>query len=310
MLTYPPLYGSLPIGAVAPPVDPLTLEGAFQRVLLLSPYDSDRATLTASTAVSSLPVANLQNQEPGKVWRTTSAIDQYVDLVFPEPLPIDAMAVAWPDIPARPSSALVQRLQLFASADDVGITPAADSGWQSIWPQGYRHASPSWGPEVSLLKLANTGAHQYARAWFSDPAAGAAYIDPGRLAVGRAVQFTVNVGQTLGTGFLPNDVVESNGWGQIFTDPRPANRTFNLPWEAMGQREALTVAAELSRLRGLGGDVFCFLEPHAVELFHTFSMQGLFNSRHDYQAQPLQVTDMDGTLRFAWGVVFQMIQKR
>lgn len=287
---------------------------AFEHVLLLSPRAFDLATLSASSQVSSLPVANLQNQEPAKVLRTTSAVGQYVDFAFAEPVAVNAAALTFwqrrPGVVAGLSSAALWQLHLYAAAADIGVTPTKSSGWQSVWPSGFRHNSPSWGPEVALLRLDNDDAFLWGRIEITDPAAEDGRLDLGRLAAGRAVQFTVNFDQTLGVGLLPNDVQEPNGWGQIFTDPRPPNRQFDMPWTAMGQVEAMTIAAELSRLRAMGGDVFCFLEPAAVELFHTFSMQGLFTGRHDYRAQPLQVTDLDGTLRFAWGFTFSMIQKR
>ena len=54
-MTFPYPHGALPI-AVAPYVLP---SGMAERVLLLSPRDSDLATLSASSAVTTLPVSNL-----------------------------------------------------------------------------------------------------------------------------------------------------------------------------------------------------------------------------------------------------------
>jgi hypothetical protein len=54
-MAFPYPHGALPI-AVAPYAMPT---GTAERVLLLSPRDSDLATLSASSAVTTLPVSNL-----------------------------------------------------------------------------------------------------------------------------------------------------------------------------------------------------------------------------------------------------------
>ena len=302
------MYGGSPFGAepygFAP--DYVAPQAVPANVLILSPRVLDLATLSASTAVSSLPVRNLQNAEPSKVWRTTSAIGQYVDIGLSSPLACNAVAMSAFNM----SSAGVWRLKAYASSEDIGGVPAFDSGWQSIWPGAVRHADPEWGPEIALLRVDNEVAYRYWRIEFSDPGAGMTYLDIGRLALGRAVQFSINCDFEAGIGFVPNDVQEPNGYGQIFTDPRPyAQRQFEMTWSALAQQEASTVAMELARLRGQAGDVFCFLDPGEIDNFHRWSMQGLFSGRHQFAARPLWVTDLDGQSRSAWGFTFSFIQK-
>lgn len=273
---------------------------ASENVLFLSPRDIDLATLSASTAVSSLPVANLQNQEPTKVWRTTSALDQYVDITFASPVAADAAAMAG----FRKSASLLWRAKAYASAADRGGAAALDTGWQSPWPQGYMHNDPAWGPEVALMQFENDTAYQFWRVEFTDPAA--TYLDIGRLAVGPAAQFSVNPDYESAVGFVSSDVAEPNGYGQIFTDPRPyLQRQFDMPWTALGRSEANTLAMELTRLRGLAGDIFCFLDPGETEHFHRWSMQGLFTGAAKYSIRPM----FNGERGPCWGFTFAMIQK-
>jgi len=303
MPTSPAPYSVLPVGAGDPYQAPVA---APQSCLFLSPRDFDLAVLSASTAVSSLPVGNLQNQESSKVWRTTSALGQYVDIVLWSALACNSAAMSGFNM----SSAGVWRLIGYASAEDVGGIAAFDSGWQSVWPGGERHSDPEWGSEVALLRADNEAAYRYWRLELSDPSAAMTYLDIGRLAVGRAVQFGINCDFGNGVAFAPNDAQEPNGWGQIFTEPRPSNRSFEMTWSALGQREVHNVAMELTRLRGIGGDVFCFLDPGEIELFHKWSMQALFAGRADYKSMPLWVTDADGFVRMAWGFSLSLIQKR
>lgn len=303
MPTSPAPYSVLPIGAGDPYLAPVAVP---QNCMFLSPRDFDFATLSASTAVPSLPVSNLQNQEPSKVWRTTSALGQYVDIVLRSALACDAVAMSAFNM----SSAGIWRLKAYASADDIGGTAAFDSGWQSVWPGGERHSDPDWGPEVALLLVANDSAYRYWRLEFSDLSVATAHLDIGRLAIGRAARFSINADFGDGLGFAPNDTQEPNGWGQIFTEPRPSSRIFEMQWSALAQREVHDAAMELTRLRGLGGDVFYFRDPGEIELFHKWSVQALFGGRADYKSMPLWTTDSDGQLRMAWGFSLSLIQKR
>ena len=276
---------------------------AAERVLLLSPRDSDAATMTASTSTSSLPVANVQNQEPTKVWRST-ALPAHVDINLGSAKAVNAAAMSGFSL----TQSGLWRLRAYAAAADIGGTAALDSGWRSVWPDNYKHGAPEWGPEVALLRLRNDAVYQYWRVEFADT--GSTYMDVGRLAIGRALQFGINMDIEAGIGFARNDVQEPNGYGQIFTDPRPyAQRQFDMPWSALGQAESHDAAMELARLRGQAGDIFCFLDPAEVTNFHRWSMQGLFTGRADFRSRALWVTDSDGTARQAWGFTFNLIQK-
>lgn len=278
---------------------------ASENVLFLNPRESDRATVSASTQVPSLPAANVLNQEPSRIWRSTSAIDQYIDFRATQPYAWNAAAMS----AFVMSSSGVWRLQAFATADDVGVTPVRDSGWQSVWPDGEKHTDPEWGAETALLRIENDEAWQFWRLWLSDPGAGMTQLDVGRVALGRAIQPSINCDWGGGLGFAFNDVQEPNGYGQIFTEERPTNRTMDVAWSALSERETAATAMELSRLRGMSGDVFVFLDPGEVALFHKHSMQALFTGRHDYKAQPVWAPDVDGVSRWCWGFSMSLIQK-
>lgn len=302
------MHGVYPWGVMpfdAAPDEVLSRVATPENVLFLSPRDSDLATMTASTGVPSLPVTNLQNQEPSRVWRTTSAISQSVDITLAAPKACNALAVAAFNM----GDAGVWRLKAYASAEDVGGVAALDSGWQSVWPAVARHADPAWGPEVALLRVDNENAYRYWRVEFSDPGAGMTYLEIGRLALGRAIQPSINCDWGGGLGFVPNDVQEPNGYGQIFTEERRTNRTMEMTWSALGKQETETTAMELSRLRGMAGDLFVFLDPGEIASFHRYSMQALFTGRHDYKAQPVWAPDSDGVSRWCWGFTMNLIQK-
>ncbi len=266
MPTSPAPYSVLPNGAGDPYTPPVAVH---QRGLL--PVASRLRSRDPVGVDRCFVAAGQQPAEPGpsKVWRTTSALGQYVDIVLRSALACNAVAMAGFNM----SSAGVWRLKAYASAEGHWSN-AGLRQWLAERLAERRAAFGSrLGLETALLQVANDAAYRYWRVEFADPSVGMTYIDVGRLAIGRAVQFSLNFNFDVGIAFAPNDTQEPNGWGQIFTDPRPVNRAFSMTWSALGQLEVNNVAMELVRLRGMAGDVFCFLDPGEIALFHKWSMQ-------------------------------------
>lgn len=290
-------YGTQPYGATPLAPDPAAATPA--NVLFLSPRDIDRASLTASTAVTSLPVTYLQNQEPTKKWRSTAGGVQYIDVVMQELRACNAGVVVGHNL----SAAGLLRITGYIALADVGVSAVVDTGWQSAWPSTGKHDDPDWAHELSLLLWSNDAALQYWRIEIADPTLD--YIEAGRIALGRAYQPSINADIEVGIGFVPNDVQESNGYGQTFTDPRPfAQRQFDVPFSAADESDVHAAAMELSRLRGQSGDIICCLDPGATTRFHRWSMQGLFTSGTKFKSQPLFTSG--GQM---WGFSFTLIEK-
>lgn len=281
-----------------------------EKIYILSPSLSDRASLFASSALGTLLVTNVQDQEPGNVWRTESAADQYVNMILPRADRIDTVAMTFWQ--GGFSSAGLWRAKVYNSSADMfnDNDPIIDTDWVSVWPQGYMHNDRDWGPEVAQLRWENDQLLRYVRICFTDPASSKMYLDISRLAVGKRVQFLMNPKHEGGLGYVANDVQEPNGYGQVFTDPRPyQQRQFDLVWSALGDHEMKDDISELTRQQGQAGDFYVFLNPGAVEDFHKLSMQAIFESTHRFTPLPSYVQDKDGTGRMAWSFNSTMIQK-
>ena len=95
--TYPAAYSVLPIGA-APYAAPAAVTVAA--IAILSPTASDAATITAGSQVATLPAANLQSQQPKKVWRSASASD-YLNVSFATPIAANMLALDRPSARRR-----------------------------------------------------------------------------------------------------------------------------------------------------------------------------------------------------------------
>ena len=297
-MTFPYPHGALPV-AVAPYA---MSTGMAERVLLLSPRDSDLATLVASTAVTTLPVTNLQSPEPSKKWRSTSTTGQYIDITLAAGLGCNAAALVGHNL----SGAGLWRVRGYAALADVGSTAASDTGWQSVWAGGVKPTDAAWAHHLALVRWTSSGDHRWWRIEFADPAPTTTHVEAGRLVLGVAFQPSLNCDLGGAVGWVPDDVQEPTPYGQTFTDPRPyRKRRFVLPFGAMDQDEAHEGAMQFARLRGLAGDLICCIDPGEVERFHTWSMQGLLiQGSHDFTPQPLF---MNG--RMMWGFTFTLVEK-
>lgn len=272
-------YGSAPYAAAPAYVAPAA--ASIARMVVLSPYDSDRATIAAGSAVATLPAANLQSQQPKKVWRSSSVSD-YLELTFATPVAANMLAINGHNF----TSAGLYRVR---GADTIAATtsaPLVDTGWVSVWPVTGKPADPYWPRFMSALLWSNDALFQCWRIDFADPSASQTYIEVGRLALGRYWQPSTTfdlAGTPLGRD--QRDVQTITDYGELFTDRRQRSgaRRMSLQIGALDKRETLDGIQEIQRLAGLSGDVFVLLEPNATTDFHRVSMQGVFTSPQDHQ---------------------------
>lgn len=273
---------TLPIASAAALAGAATATPTMARIVVLSPRDSDAATLAAGSEVATLPVANLQAQQPKKVWRASVAAD-YVTVSFTSAVAANMLAINGHNLTA---SGLF-RVRGAATLADTTAAPAVDTGWQSVWPATGKPTDPDWPRQLSALLWANDSSYRYWRVDILDPAV--TYVEAGRLVLGRYWQPTTNfdLGGTP-LGFDQVDVQTRTDYGEIFTDrrQRSAARRFSLQISAADKREVLDGIAEIQRLRGLHGDVIVLLDPNATTDFHRFSMQGLFTAQQEHPIVP------------------------
>jgi hypothetical protein len=275
-------YGTRPIGAaIAQAAQPATME----RFLLLSPRDSDAATLSASSAVASLPVTNLQTIQPAQVWRSADNAPQTIDVAFPSAVAANALALVATNV----SGAALVRIRAAVLLSDVEASPALDTGWQPLFPPTGRPIEPDWPSTIGLRRWTNDTAYRFWRVEIADGLGAVSYIEAGRLVLGRAWQPTQNL-DLGGTpfGFAPADVQLASTFGRTFTNRRSISppRLFEISVFALNKREAFDGIFELQRLRGLWGDVVCALDPGEGADFHRFTMQGVFTAGGAYTLPP------------------------
>ena len=272
-------YGGMPSGLAWPAA------GASERVLLLSPRDSDLATLVASAQASTLPVGNLQTIQPQKKWRGTGVTAASITIALASPIACNALALAAHNL----TPAAYLRVRGAATAAAVTASPIVDTSYQSAWPLGIKPAVASWPNYLSLVRWTNAAALQYWQLDISDPGPGQTYLEAGRLVIGATWQPTTNFdlgGYPLGFDSL--DVQTKTPSGYIFTDRRAASagRQIALQITGANQREVQDGIAEIQRLRGMWGDVIVCLDPAATTDFHRQSMQGVFTAKPRFPIVP------------------------
>ena len=278
-------YGGMPSGLVWPTA------GASERVLLLSPRDSDLATLVASAQASTLPVGNLQTIQPQKKWRAAGVTTCSITIALAQAIACNALALVAHNLTA----AAVFRIRGAGSSAAVTYAPVVDTGYVSAWPLGVKPLVASWPNYLSLVRWTNAAALQYWQLDIYDTGPGQTYLEAGRLVIGKAWQPSTNF--DLGgypVGFDPQDVQMKTPSGYTFTDRRAASagRQIALQITGANQREVLDGVAEMQRLCGMWGDVIVCLDPAATTDFHRQSMQGVFTAKPRFPIVPL--FDADG----------------
>lgn len=249
-------------------------------VLLLSPTDSDAATLAASSAVSTLPVANLQTIQPQKKWRSGGTTES-ITIQAASALVWNAACLVGHNL----TSAATIRVRGGTTAGNVTAAPTVDTGAVSAWPATGKPTVANWPNYLSLVTWATPIALQYWRLDIADAGNAAGYLEAGRLVIGKSWQPAFNFD---GTGspiaFDTMDTQTKTAFGYLYTSrgPQSPARMFNLQISGTDQRDVLDGISEIQRLRGNWGDVICCLDPTATTDFHRYSLQGVFVAKPDY----------------------------
>ena len=286
-------YSSLPIGA-APLATPPVIPARSAVLMVLSPLDSDAATLSASSQVATLPVGNLQAMQPARVWRADGVTEVSITVAFARGVAANAMALVGHNLFA----AGVLRVRLADTLANLTAAPAVDTGWQSAWPVTGRPNDVNWPRQLSALTWSNDAAFAFARLDIADPSPLKTYIEAGRLVLCRAWQPTANfdLAGALPMGFDQRDIQTMTDYGGMFTDrrTRSAPRRVQVALSFTNRREALDGIADIRRQAGMWGDIVVLLDPSATTDFHRLSLQGVFTTQQEHRLT--QLFDQSGEL--------------
>lgn len=229
--------------------------------VIATPALSDAATLTASSAPATLPVSNLQGEQPGVVWRALDPAASWVEVDLGAASAINLVALLHHNL----GSAATWRIRAAATQGDLTAAPGYDSTAITAWPTA---GLEDWGTVNSVLWLA--AAPQSFRWWridLADAANPAGFLEAGRLYIADAWQPSRNLEYGWSTAWQdPSEFALALG-GQEYAVERRRRRLiqFTIPIvaesQAAAEAEAYGKAFELQRLRGLSGDVLAIRDP-------------------------------------------------
>ncbi|HBL27521.1 MAG TPA: hypothetical protein DD490_11855 [Acidobacteria bacterium] len=252
-----------------------------------APNRADEATLTAGSAVATLPVAHLQDRQIVKPWRTatTQPASTWVQADFGQPQTIGVVALI------RHNFSQGSRWRLRLGDDPSFAVVAHDSGWVEVWPQIEEFGALPWGvfqwgglvPQEVAAQI-TLSAHyllpvpvvaQHLRLDIDDAGNPAGYLQAGRLVAGPAYRPSRDLLYGWSIGFEDPSVVSKSRGGQTWIDVQERFRVLRFTLANLNETEAfVNVFDYLHRRKGIAGDVLVIPRADRPDQFHNQAIYG------------------------------------
>ncbi|MBI1243759.1 MAG: hypothetical protein GC202_02045 [Alphaproteobacteria bacterium] len=246
--------------------------------------DQAGAALTASHEVTTLPVANLQNADILKVWRSAGSTVPWVQADLGQARAIRVLGLFG--------------LVALASGDTVrwrlGTTPGAGD----VYDSGAVACGRAPGYAKSLHCLAASLSARYVRVDLSAPSLATTYIDVGRLWVGDAWQgarnFSYGISHAIDDGKSKQVAADGAPNSSVFVDPRAVGQTVSFALEAVGESEMWNYAMEIQRVPGRKRQVLFVPDPDSAWI-NRAAVLGLIEKSDSIKQMsfPLRTTSFD-----------------
>lgn len=219
-------------------------------------YDNviDSATLTASTSASGLPVTNLQKEQKGFVWRSTTTTAT-ITATWTLTQTLSGVVLPFCNL----TNAATLQIKIYTNTTDT--TPVLDTGVVSA---GAYTPTDLWGGLSNISTGVNAysyGGGTYARDWFAttqgkkleiiitDTTNSSGYIELSRIVCGNYWSPTFNTGYGVGVGYDDTSEISRTESGNLITANGTVHKTltFDMSWLTETDRVKM-----LSILRGNG----------------------------------------------------------
>lgn len=212
---------------------------------------TDTASLSATNAVSSLPVSNLQDHQISVVFRT-SADNTTIDLVAGSQVTRDQIALIGTTLTTNATI----RVQL--SNTSAGGTDVYDSGTLSL--------SVDELYKTGFFELPSSQTAQYWRLVVTDTSLGS--FDIGRLAVVKALRLSINATYPLRVTYRDTGTVQRTIGGQSIRYQRGRLREINLSYTALGEGDWFDLQRLIDAEIGQTGDVLFVADSDNTTYLH------------------------------------------
>tara|TARA_R110000824_G_scaffold271664_2_gene460150 strand:- start:134 stop:982 length:849 start_codon:yes stop_codon:yes gene_type:complete len=245
-------------------------------------YVDSPGTISADTAVGTLPVSNLQDRQLVKVFRNT-ATSSVITVDFGSIKTIDHVALVDHNI----TQAGTINIDL-STVSDFSVL-AYDGAAEIAWPTAEEFGTLPWGVFVwggilgstvgykisSYAIMPTTIAARYLRITISDSTNTDGYIQAGRLVAGPSYVPSVNAAFGMEFEFVDNSRVSKSRGGQTFIDEVDRYRVCRFELRNIPQDEMMAnVFNNLDRLRGVAKDVLIIPQPDDSDTWITQNVYG------------------------------------
>lgn len=273
-----------------------------KKSLFLSSRAVDRATLTATTQIDSLPVSFLKTQQPSRKYRANdNAFRVDIDLGAGRELDCDCAVF----IGHNGTATATAKVLGGDNIDQVNgnLSPLVNSGEQSAWPVPYgKHDSEDWPQENSLFIWNNEVKHRWWSFEWNDPDL-VGLSEGGRLMMGKAFRPKFNISGSPLVGLVTSGVQQRSYFNRIYTDSRgPNSRRMDVLINTINERDMWDSLFDLQRLMGVTQDFFFTANPAEQDYFHKWSGQFVFEDLSRFQAN-MQFDDYGRIWSTSFGIL-------
>lgn len=261
-------------------------------VTIATPRLSDAATLTSGgTIAASLPLANLQAMQPGKVCRFTDLSGMHIVADLGAAQEVNQVWLGY----TNATSAATWRVRGATSEANLTASPGYDSGSADIWPVS---GLDDWDTVNGLRWLSTAQTYRWWRIDIADAANPDGYFDIGRLYIAKAWQAGgIQFGWSL--GWLDDSEIERARGGQMHPVERPRRRELSFTLHGKSEAQMYGDAFAIQRLRGRSRDVLVVRDPMQTTWLQHQTLYGLMtelrpivNSTYKVFRQPYRVEEL------------------
>lgn len=256
-------------------------------ILFLSRKLVEGATLTASSAQTSLPVTNLVGPTPSKVWRSTSLSSVYITIDFGSATAVDTLAMVAPNW----TTSATWRLRGATSEANLTAAPGYDSTAVTPWPGGTK-PTEEWQQHAPILRLGSTQTYRWWRIDLADAGNTDGYLEAGALLLGAAVGVTYESWAGFSIDDEPSDIVSDTLYGRTVVEERDPVRVFNIPFRVLAEADVFGGLGTMLRERRASRPFLVCLDTDQTTYLHVATLYGL---RRGPRATGHIVGDLYGT---------------
>ena len=282
---------------------------ARNMIIASTNYVDTAGAITADNEVATLPVANLQDRQIVKVWRSAQTTAQ-IDVDFGAGKVVNFAALVKHNI----SQSVTIRWRL-SDASDFSTT-VYDSGVVDAWPIVEEFGTLPWGvftwggylnPEVAANYTISTfdvlsAAVQarYLRIDISDPTNADGFLQAGRLISGPVYEPSINYSNGVEFEFIDESRITKSRGGQTFVDEVDRFRRMRFELVNIPEAELFgNIFNQIDRLRGVAQDILVIPQPDDPSTWITQNIYGriaqtgpIVNSALNYYSRLIEVEEL------------------